>query len=311
MWTDADSEAARVAQQQHGVVHAESLRSIGLTSSMIERRAERGQLRRCAPAVYAFGGSPATDNQILVVQALSVGSRAAISHDSAAYLWGMINQRPRSVHVVVRRWQREHRSDCSVHESLDLHASDHTWLGGVPVTNAPRTVVDLGATSPWLVERALSTSLRMELFAVADVDAFVRRVAKRGRRGVGVIRPLLDMHRGVSGRTESFLEDRFLRILYEREIELPVAQFEVLDDDGRFVCRADFAYVEHRLLIELDGRSYHSDSQAFQRDRDKQNRTQALGWRTLRFTWNDVFLEPDRTAATVEPWLRAHPSVLA
>ncbi len=299
MWTVVDTHAAYVAEQQHGVIHAESLRSAGLSTSMIERRVARGQLRRCAPAVYAFGGSPATLDQDLVVQALSIGPHAAISHDSAAYLWGMINQRPRDTHVVVRRWQREHRHDCAVHESLDLCASDQMWLGGVPVTSAPRTVVDLGATSPWLVERALSTGIRMELFTIADIDSFVTRVAKRGRRGVGVIRPLLDMYRGVSGRTESLLEDRFLRNLFDRGIELPAIQYEVVGDDGRIVCRADFAYVERRLLIEVDGRSYHSDSQAFQRDRDKQNRTQALGWRTLRFTWNDVTVESDRTAATV------------
>lgn len=304
MWTGADAQAARVAERQHGVVHVETLRSAGLTGSMIERRLSRGQLRRCAPAVYVFGGAPTTADQSLVIQALSTDSEAAISHDSAAYAWGMINRRPRITHVVVRRWQREHRSDCLVHESLDLVESDRAWLRGVPVTIAQRTVVDLGATSPWLVERALSTGLRMELFSVGDVDALVRRVAKRGRRGVGVIRPLLDMHRVLSGKTESILEDRFIRILFDGGLQLPETQFHVFDKGGRFVCRADFAYPEYRLLIELDGRSYHSDSGAFQRDRDKQNRTQELGWRTLRFTWDDVHRNPEHAKATVASFLR-------
>jgi hypothetical protein len=304
VWTRADLEAARVAEQQHGVVHGELLRGVGLTSSMIERRLKRGQLRRRAPGVYAFGGSPATRAQMLVVLALSIGPRAAISHDSAAHMWGMINQRPGDVHVVVDRWQREHRADCVVHESLDLGDSDRVWMDGVPLTNASRTIVDLGATSPWLVERALSTSLRLELFTVAEVDGFVRRVARRGRRGVGVIRPLLDMHRSVGGQTESYLEDRFLRVLFDSQIELPLPQFEILEPSGRIVCRADFAYPAYQLLIELDGRSYHSDTIAFQRDRDKQNRTQELGWRTLRFTWNDVFRKPDHVATTVSSFLR-------
>ena len=304
VWTSADLEAATIAEQQHGVVHGELLRRVGLTSSMVERRLRLGQLRRCAPGVYAFGGSPRTPAQTLVVLALSVGSRGAISHDSAAHLWGMVSRRPGAVHVVVDRWHREHRSDCLVHESLDLRGTDRVWMDGVPVTTASRTVVDLGATSPWLVERALSTSLRLELFTVAEVDAFVKRVAKRGRSGVGIIRPFLDMYRIVGGRTESYLEDRFLRVLFVSQIELPVPQFEIHEQSGRLVCRADFAYPDRQLLIELDGRSYHSDTVAFQRDRDKQNRTQELGWRTLRFTWNDVFRKPDHVATTVSSFLR-------
>ena len=55
--------------------------------------------------------------------------------------------------------------------------------------------------------------------------------------------------------------------------------------------------------------AYHSDSERFQSDRDKQNATQALGWKTLRFTWADVTRDPDRTARTVARMLDA--SVLA
>jgi very-short-patch-repair endonuclease len=95
-----------------------------------------------------------------------------------------------------------------------------------------------------------------------------------------------------------------LRVIFEQGLRLPVTQFEVRDEHDRFVCRADFAYPDLRLLIEVDGRSYHSDTVAFQRDRDKQNRTQELGWRTLRFTWNDVSREPDRLVATLSSFLR-------
>jgi very-short-patch-repair endonuclease len=304
MWIDADIAAGKVAEQQHGVVHRETLIGAGLTRAMIDRRVARGQLQRRVPSVYVFGGSPFTYYQTLVVHALSAGADGVVSHDSAAFLWGLIRRRPKETHVVVHRWHREHRTACTVHESLDLRSTDRVTIEGVPVTSATRTVVDLGATSPWLVERALSEGLRMDLFDVAEVKGFVTRVARKGRRGVGVIRPYLEMHGAVRGRTESVLEDRFLKVLFERGIRLPVAQFEVRDDRGVFVCRADFSYPDLRLLIEVDGRSYHSDTVAFQRDRDKQNRTQELGWRTLRFTWNDVSRKPEHVAVTVSSFLR-------
>jgi very-short-patch-repair endonuclease len=172
-------------------------------------------------------------------------------------------------------------------------------VDGLPLTYPARTVVDLGATSPWLVEGALSQGLRQGLFTIEDVVAFVERVQRRGRRGVGVIRPFLAVQLAAEGRTQSLLEDRFLRVLHERAMPLPVSQYEVSDPRGGFVCRADFAYPDRALLIELDGRAYHSDGRAFQLDRDKQNRTQALGWRTLRFTWSDVTHHPDEMVSTL------------
>ena len=311
MWTSADLVASRAAERQSGVIHRSTLVGAGVSDAMILRRIEQGQLTRQAQSVYAYAGAPATESQRLAAQALSVGESACISHDSAAHLWELIQRRPRHVHVAVKRWQREHRSDCVVHESLDLGTADRVWRSGIPVTIPERTVVDLGATSPWLGERALSAGVRLELFTIADVAGVVRRVGRKGRRGVGVIRPLLDLHLSVDGRTESLLEDRFLRILFDRGIAMPRIQYEVVDDAGAFVCRADFAYPAIRLLIEVDGRSYHSDSVAYQRDREKQNRTQALGWSTLRFTWHDVVRDAERTATTVASWIEDDLSVLA
>jgi very-short-patch-repair endonuclease len=311
MWTSADATASGIAERQSGVIHRSTLVDAGVSDAMILRRIEQGQLTRRAQSVYAYAGTPSTESQQLAAQALSVDDRACISHDSAAHLWGLIQRRPRRVHVAVERWQREHRSDCVVHESLDLEPDDRIWRHGIPLTIPERTIVDLGATSPWLVERALSTGIRLELFTIAEVVAVVGRVGRRGRRGVGVIRPLLAMHQSIDGRTESLLEDRFLRVLFDRGIAMPRTQHEVIDDSGRFVCRADFAYPQVKLLIEVDGRSYHSDSVAYQRDREKQNRTQALGWSTLRFTWHDIVRDADRTAMTVASWIEADPSVLA
>jgi very-short-patch-repair endonuclease len=283
------------------------MRDLGFTPAAIGRRVEAGLLIRRRPSVFAYAGTPEFADQRLAEEVLSLGSGAALSHDSAALAWKLITRRPDAPHVVIRRWQREHRTSCIVHESLDLVDDDCTTHAGIRTTKPFRTVVDLGATSPWLVESALSTGLRAGLFEVDDVEEFVGRVQRRGRRGVGVVRPLLDLYRDVDERTESVLEDRFVRILRERRMRIPTPQYEVTDAGGAFVCRADFAYPDRALLIELDGRAYHEDGAAFEADRRKQNATQALGWRTLRFTWSDVTRTPYRTAAIVAHWLDEDP----
>lgn len=304
MWIDLDRRAASVAVRQHGLLHRSDLRALGISDAAIRRRVALGLLVRRGKAVFAYAGTPTYPRQMLLEAVLSVGHDALLSHDSAAFEWELIQRPPRIPHVALQRWNRTHQVSVAVHESLDLEASDYERLDGIPITHPVRTVVDMGATSPWLVERAISVGLRTNLFSVADIDKFVERVARRGRAGVGVVRPLLDMHRSVEGRTESLLEDRFLRILFDQGIDLPTTQYEVHDKTGMLICRSDFAYPWARLLIEVDGRSYHSDSVAFQRDREKQNHTQELGWTTLRFTWFDIHREPDRVATTVSSWLK-------
>ena len=295
---DAELRAAARAESQCGLIAYSDLIAAGLTSPAIARRTRQGTLIRRRPGVYAFAGTPRLEQQRLVEEALSVGSRAAISHDTAGHLWGLVARETDRIHIVVRRWRREHRTTAVVHESLDFVPSDRQVKDGIPITSAVRTVVDLGATSKWLVESALSRGLRSQLFTLEEVEQFVRRVQRRGRRGVGAIRPFLESHRASDRRTESVLEDKFLRLLHERGLSTPESQFEVRDHQG-FICRADFAYPRERLLVELDGAEYHSDPEAFQSDRSKQNRTQAAGWTTLRFTWSDVTQRPDYTAATV------------
>jgi very-short-patch-repair endonuclease len=226
---------------------------------------------------------------------LSVNDAAAVSHQTAAVLWEMTDRRPERIDVVTARWDRVRRPGIAVHESRDLLPQDRVVLDGVAVTSPERTIVDLGAEAPfWLVESCLDTALRAKLFGAQDVRRLIARVARRGRRGVGKIRPLIEERLRWEGLTESELEDKFRRLVHLSGLPQPVAQFRVRDARGRFVCRADFAYPDRHLLIELDSEAFHMDRNTFQRDRDKQNRALALGWTTLRFTWSDLTKRPDQ-----------------
>ena len=68
---------------------------------------------------------------------------------------------------------------------------------------------------------------------------------------------------------------------------------------GRLSYRADLAYPERRLLIEADGRDYHTKWADVAADMTRQNALVGLGWRILRFTWRQVLFQPDLTVRTV------------
>lgn len=66
----------------------------------------------------------------------------------------------------------------------------------------------------------------------------------------------------------------------------------------------DFLF-DGKLVVEIDGLAYHSDAEAFHRDRIKQNAIVLTGHQVFRFTWLDLTEYPDRCIAQVKRTIRA------
>jgi very-short-patch-repair endonuclease len=64
--------------------------------------------------------------------------------------------------------------------------------------------------------------------------------------------------------------------------------------------RVDFL-IGTRLVVEVDGYTYHSDPARFESDRRRDARLSALGYRVLRFSYRQVF----------ERWHEVRAAVLA
>lgn len=278
-----------ISRDQRGLFTRAQALACGVPGSTITYRARTGRYEQIQPGVYAIAGTPPTWHREVMAGVLSLVEPGAASHRTAAYLWGLTDRRPPGVEVATRRHRRIPRKGMTIHESLDLRTSDIVVVDSIPITSAPRTIVDLGASAPMgTVARCLDAGLRMGLFTLLDVDLFVMRVGRSGRTGVGTIRPLLDERRLWNGITESDLEDMFRRIVERAPVKMPDAQHIVSQPDGTFVGRYDFAYPETHSLFELDSEGWHMDPVAFQRDREKQNRAHALGWTVYRFTYRQL-----------------------
>jgi hypothetical protein len=297
---NADIQLAEFAARHNGVFTIADARSLGVPARTVRNREEGGRYIRLHPGVYAIAGSADSIGRAMAAAAKSFLMPAAISHQTAAELWSLTSRGIRAIEVVTTRWDRVHRDGLVVHESMDLIDDDIVERDGIAVTSAVRTVVDLGASNKWVVESALEQGIRLELFTLADVEAFVRRVARRGRRGVGVIRPLLAARKRWDSVTDSFLEDVFRKLMASAGLPRPVSQYEVRDSRGRFISRADFAYPASGLLIELDSEAHHMDRVTFRRDRSKQNAASVSGWTVLRYTWWDLVERQDGVVAEIQ-----------
>jgi putative transcription antitermination factor YqgF len=274
----------------------------GLSSAQLKRRCQAGFFERVEPRVYRMAGAPPTWHQRLFVAVLGAGAEATVSHRAAAGLWQLDGVTPRGVELSLPRGRSYDRVD--VHFVTDLGPVDITTVDRLPVTNAARTLLDLGAVvdDPTL-ECALEGALRDDRTTVRQLRRRADALSRKGRPGLARLRRVLD-RRIDGGPSESELETRFLRLLQRCKLAAPVRQHEVRVG-GKLLARADFAYPRERLLIELDGWSAHGTKPAFHADRRRQNALVLAGWTLLRFTWADIGDSPAAVIAAVHArWRR-------
>jgi len=60
----------------------------------------------------------------------------------------------------------------------------------------------------------------------------------------------------------------------------------------------DIMFRKEKLIVEIDGRDYHTDPVAFENDRLRNNDLVSAGWTILHFTWQ-MLADPDRIIATL------------
>ena len=297
---DREALLNAMSRDQFGVFTLAQAVACGFSRSTISRRASRGVYEHMYPSVYGVAGAHDSWNRQAIAAVFSVKGLAAVSHRSAAYLWGMTSRAPDVIEVTSQRHQRVLRAGFTVHESKDIMMSDVVRVDGIPVTSAVRTVVDLGASAPpWMVERCLDSGLRRGLITAWQARCFIARVARPGRNGVGTIRPLVEERLVWASITDSDLEDLARAVIKSTGFPMPEPQHKVFRPDGSFVGRYDFAYVEKLSIIEADSKGFHMDPVSFERDRQKQNEAIALGWTVYRITWRQLIDDPESVRAIV------------
>jgi len=178
------------------------------------------------------------------------------------------------------------RSVRTIRESVPL--ADIVVVEGMRVTSVARSIVDTLRVVPERIgQPILDRALLRGWLTMEELQA--RTLAFAGRRGVTRLRCHYDRVRA-GARSEAE------RRLHEIIADVPgwVADYKVSDDRGAVVAAADVAFAKRRIAVEIDGLAFHTDPVQYQRDRTRQNRLVGLGWRVLRYTWDDLTRRPDR-----------------
>jgi hypothetical protein len=127
--------------------------------------------------------------------------------------------------------------------------------------------------------------------------------ALSGRSRIARRRFLGEVLSDIGAGTCSVLEHGYLTLV-ERPHGLPSAHRQLWESENGTVYR-DVAYPQFGRLVELDGRLFHDNASAHDRDLERDLDVVVSGRSTVRLGWGQVFRRPCRTAVHVGRWLQA------
>lgn len=94
------------------------------------------------------------------------------------------------------------------------------------------------------------------------------------------------LQRRVKGRTRSDTEARFLFLLHEHGLELPLVNHHLNGFE------TDFHWPGRRLVVEVDGFEHHRERRNFNEDRRRGLVHRASGYEVVRISADHVYDEP-------------------
>jgi very-short-patch-repair endonuclease len=288
-WADVERRVLELATRQHGVVTRAQLLELGASRDAVDRRITAGWLGPIHRGVYRVGPAVAPLSRAMGA-ALACGEGAVVSHGSAATQWKMLPRRGQAGFVDIglpAGFRR--RSGIRVHRLRTLRPDETTVLDGIPITTPPRTLCDsAGALPPRDLERAVAEALALRLTTRSRILEVLGR--HPGLHGARRLKEILSADTPPA-RTRSTAEEVFFLLVRKSRLPAPkvntvVAGYEV-----------DFYWPVERLVVEIDGYTYHSSKRKFELDHRRDADLSGAGETVMRITWDQLRDEPEAVLA--------------
>jgi very-short-patch-repair endonuclease len=289
----------RIMSRQRGHVTLAQAKGAGLNARRIRYLVAKGEWSRVHARVYRDASHPDTWQGKLVAATLALGEGAGASCRAAVQLWGLHDYRASFVEVSVPHHNGVRLKGVIVHRTPDLRRSEVARKDGIFVTKPARTLLDLASLArPPFITRCLEEWLADGVVTLGELQRTIEDHRGKGRRGIGVLRRILDTRVLGDAVPDSGTEGLLAKVLSDHGIEVP--RHHKVVTAGGSVYELDYAYPEHKIAIEVDGYGVHLRSrETFEHDRHRQNELEIAGWRFLRFTKPALEGEPCRVADQV------------
>lgn len=298
-------DVAALGARQGGALSRLQLIGIGVSDEEIGGHACARRWQLPVPGVVVTFTGPMPRETRWWVAVLHAGEDAALSHETAAEVYGLRQPRPvDSIHVLTSHSRRVVPPPGVVLHRTRLPQPERAVRIPAlpPVTCVEDTVLDLVDQSRWQRQAVhwVMASCQAKLTTPAQLLSAMGRRRRIRHRAL-----VKELCADVSEGAETPLELRYLRDV-ERAHGLPRGHRQTTSLLGGGMVFRDVEYVEYATVVELDGRRGHEGEENAFRDRRRDNRTVVGGRTTLRFGWTDMTSTPCEAAAQVAAVLQRH-----
>jgi hypothetical protein len=276
---------SRIADRQFGHVTRQQLLELGLPSPTIAGWVQNGRLAPVHVGVYAVGHCQRTAAALAMAAVLACGESAALSHDSAAALWG-IRRWPTVPEVTAATEKR--RPGIRTHRTQTLTRKDIRRLRNIRVTSPSRTILDIQTR---LTDRQLVRAVNELRFHNHLGPTELHRLLNASKRTSNLIDP-------EQNATRSGPEDDFQAFCREYGLPRPIVNTELFGHE------VDALFEAEKVIVEIDHWGTHKEYKSFESDRDRDATAAAHGYITYRLTTarleSDAAKEAARLHRTLE-----------
>jgi hypothetical protein len=283
---------ALLAGRQSGAFAFAQALKVGYPRATISRRLASGAWARLHPGVYAVAATPVTRELELWAALLAAGPQAVLSHESALLVHGAEDLPPTPI-TLTNPHGLHHRLDgVIVHQIDDLAPRHRKMVEGMPISKPARSVVEVAATcGVATVGRVADDLVRAGRTSYAAIATVLADVARPGKPGVETVAAVLDARTGGYVPPASELERLLFATLEAGGLPAPVRQAR-LPGRGPVSGLVDGAYLDARIVLEADGRRWHTRMDAARRDRERDAQVVRAGWVPLRFLYEQLRGDP-------------------
>ncbi|UDY33968.1 type IV toxin-antitoxin system AbiEi family antitoxin domain-containing protein [Dermatobacter hominis] len=295
-----DPPLAELTATQMGLVTRRQLAELGMTRHAVDHEVAAGRLVRVTDRVLVLAGTPVTD--LVRARCGTLDADGALSGRSDAALWGAPGYDLLPVHVTRLRGGRVRSTHLAiVHEPRQVLGEHITVHRGIPALRPHRLLFDLAATEPaGRVERTLDWMWSRRLVTIPRLERTLEQVAVRGRKGVVLMRELIDDRRDLPA-PGSNLERRFEEIV--RRALLPPFRRQVdLGDGDSWLGRLDFLSTTRLLVVEIDSELHHAALSDRRTDEERRQKLEAAGFMVRSLDEDDLFHRVPQTITRLQRW---------
>lgn len=289
-------------RRQDGVISLRQARELGMSTRSVRRRLATRAWVPAGPAVFRATDHEVTPRSTIRAAMLSLGDHATLVGVSAAWWWHLHDTAPAPVQVAVDpRCRPRPRAGVDVRR-VPVAAIDRTVSRCVALTKPTPTVLEAATRlGPVAGARLMDNALLKNTVHLDGLRQVHERTA--GRAGTLAARRLLALAAGGARSEAERVAHRELRRggivgwTANHEIDLP--------GYGRAV--GDVVFEAEKVVLEIDGWTYHREQRAFLRDGPRQSALAAAGWVVLRTHWFELTEQPEQLLRALRATLAHRP----